>query len=247
MLLILIFLVLGSVLATDDTEVWLHSLEFGKTMNDYIKFSIDMEPLKSSFSACAWIKRSHHATNPMVFSYLSSPTYVSIGSNGYNYVNQDLNLESKFPGQSVWFHYCLSWVPGTMTVYLNGEEIGSCSTPVKELTPGGNIAMGNYASTKQDQFVFGGELHKFNLYSEQLRAPEVEKMFNAGMCSRVEEEYDDIRQLKWEEILLKQRYGTVKDRKITGNECTLSNLENKIDDIQSRINKTVHIWDNLDL
>jgi hypothetical protein len=72
-------------------------------------------------------------------------------------------------------------------------------------------------------------------------------MFNSGLCSRVEEEYNDIRQLKWEEKLLNRRHGRVKDRKITGNECTLSNLESKMDDIQSRINRTVHIWDNLGL
>ena len=48
---------------------------------------------------------------------------------------------------------------------------------------------------------------------------------------------------------MKRRHGRVKDRKITGNEHkrTLINLESKMDDIQSRINRTVHIWDNLGL
>lgn len=66
---------------------------------------------------------------------------------------------------------------------------------------------------------------KFNLYSKPLNAMDIEGMFKSGLCSKMEEKFDPIRLLKWEDILLKERHGTVKDRTVTMNECVFSTLE----------------------
>ena len=246
---IFVFVLVPATLA-GDSDTLLHALEFGKTVEDYISFETELTSL-SEFSVCAWIKRLHTAVYPTVFNYYSSPDEIMIGSNGgLNYVDGDnVKLQSKFPGQSVWFHYCLTWaVSGGLTVYLDGQNVGNCTTPERKLAPAGHIVMGKYAKSSSADFVFGGQLHKFNLYSEQLKPSEVEKMFTSGLCSAVEvEEYGDTRVLKWEDVLLETRYGRVEDRTVSGSECVMSNLMGRINKMQSRIKQTINIWSDLDL
>ena len=248
---IFVLIVLSPVPGTDITGTRQRALEFGKTSNDYIAFTTDMRPFRSSFSACAWMKRLHNATYPHVFDYYSYPDRITIGSSGiYNQVIVGLDLQRKFPGEAVWFHYCLTWLPGRTTVYIDGNQVGSSSTPVRELTqPGGKVVMGNYApgDLTYEDYVFGGQLHKFNLFSGKLSSSDVQKMFSAGLCSKVEGDYDKIRMLKWEDILQKKRYGRVKDRTVTGSECAMSNLMGEINKIKNKINQTIQIWNDLDL
>ena len=194
-----------------EEEKTFRALSFGKTTGDYIQFTpADMSPFQSSFTGCAWIKRQHDASAPILLHFNPSDEIV-MGSNGYwNYVRGHLQLTGRFPGKNVWFHYCLSWsAGGEQKVYVNGEEVGSTSASSSNLRMGGDISLGlNAQSTKYSDYVFGGQLFKLNLFSEVLSSSEIRQMSEAGMCSSIEMKHET-RKLTWERILTEPRYGNV--------------------------------------
>ena len=194
--------------AAEEEKAYL-ALSFGKTTGDYIQFTpADMSPFQSSFTGCAWIKRQHDASYPIVFHFLDEKL---MGSNGYwNSVKNQLDLRGRFPGKNVWFHYCLSWsAGGEQKVYINGEEVGRRSASSSNLRMGGDISLGlNAQSSKSSSYIFGGQLFKLNLFSEVLSSSDIRQMSVAGMCSAIEMEHET-RKLKWERILTEPRYGNV--------------------------------------
>ena len=202
--------ILGSFAGSEGERAFL-ALSFGKTTEDYIEFTpTDMSPFQSSFTGCAWIKRQHDASAPIVLYYGPSDEIV-IGSTGcFNCAsNRNLDLSGKFPEKNVWFHYCMSWSAGEkQSVYINGEELGSLSASSSNLTMEGEICLGNRAQSRDPIFIFGGQLFKLNLFSEVLSSSEIRQMSEAGMCSSIEKKHET-RALKWEEILREPRYGNV--------------------------------------
>jgi hypothetical protein len=170
-----------------------------------------MKPFEMSFTLCAWIRRLHNARQPVVLHYHSGE--IVVGDNGhYNYVGyQNLDLRDKFPAANTWFHYGLSWkYGGSQRVYINGVEIGSQSAEDGwPLRLGGEIALGNQVGYKGwKDHIFRGQLYKLNMFSEQLSSSQIREMAEAGLCSAVEEKYES-RQLRWEDLLTKQKYGNV--------------------------------------
>ena len=238
-------------LASGDDGVNVRALSFGRTTADYIQFQPgDMSPFSTSFTICSWMKRLHDASYPIVLRYY--PWELIIGDNGYwNKAAKHLDLRGKFPEANQWFHYCLSWVAGgTQRVYVNGVELGSTSAVAYSLTMGGTIALGNRVQDgKNTDFVFGGQLHKLNWYSEELTSSQIREMFEAGLCSTVEEEFSS-RELKWELILTKQRYGNVTDflpteceidckTKLKKTEVKLATIEQKLQEVTETLNDTL--------
>ena len=244
-----LFLVCALASGVDGQNV--RALSFGRTTADYVQFRPgDMSPFSTSFTTCSWMKRLHDASQPIVLHYY--PGNVIIGDNGYwNQANNDLDLTGKFPEANQWFHYCLSWVSGgTQRVYVNGVELGSTSASARTLHMGGTIALGRQVGAgKFTSYVFGGQLHKLNWYSEELTSSQIRDMFEAGLCSTVEEEFSS-RELKWELILTKQRYGNVTEflpteceidckTKLKKTEVKLATIEQKLQKVTETLNDTL--------
>ena len=231
---------LGPALAVSDPKLRHRALLFGRTNYDYIQFQPDdMSPFTSSFTLCSWIKKLHSASSPIVFQYL--PGQIIIGDHGnWNYVNQFLAVPDKFPEANEWFHHCLSWTAGgAHRVYLNGVEVGNKTASSRDLKLGGSICLGNRASAiKHSNYIFGGELYKLDIYSEQLTSSQISEIADSGMCSEVEEKYET-RRLKWEEILTKERQGNVTE--FVPEECTMSDInyvKNKLTQTEAELTLT---------
>ncbi|XP_063688801.1 uncharacterized protein LOC134821908 [Bolinopsis microptera] len=54
-------------------------------------------------------------------------------------------------------------------------------------------------------------MFQLNAYAKELTAEEIRRMADDGMCSLKEDENEDVRVLKWEDMLKKSRTGTVTD------------------------------------
>ena len=251
MITFIVALSLVCALASGDDGLKVRALSFGRTTADYVQFQPgDMSPFSTSFTTCSWMKRLHDASQPVVLHY--NPGQVIIGDNGYlNYANKHLRLSGKFPEANQWFHYCLSWVAGgTQRVYVNGVELGSTSASARTLDTGGTIALGRQVGAGRfTKYVFGGQLHKLNWYSEELTSSQIREMFEAGLCSTVEEEFSS-RELKWELILTKQRYGNVTEflptecdidyvAKLEETEVKLATIEQKLQEVTETLNDTL--------
>ncbi|XP_063694193.1 uncharacterized protein LOC134825923 [Bolinopsis microptera] len=113
---------------------------------------------------------------------------------------------------------------------------------------GGTITLGNSESMSTG-YIFGGQLHKLNWYSEELTSSQIREMYEAGLCSTVEEEYSS-REIKWELILTKQRYGNVTeflptecgvDRKTKLEETDVKHatIEQKLQEVTETLNDTL--------
>ena len=141
-----------------------------------------------------------------------------------------------------WYHYCLCWSLSsrTATIHHNGRQTGSFITPSgRRLTADGYLVLGqeqdSYGGGFQSSQVFGGELHKTNIFSKKLSSSEVSELYSAGRCSDVEKKYDDVRQLKWEQILQQPRTGNVRAEMGT---CQVELLEEQLADIRKELTDT---------
>lgn len=247
-------LALVCALSSGDDGLNFRALSFGRTRADYIQFQPgDMSPFSTSFTICSWMKRLHDESSPIVLHYY--PWELVIGDNGYwNYANKHLDLSGKFPEANQWFHHCLSWVAGgTQRVYVNGVQLGSTSAVAGRLAMGGTITLGNQVQdSKSTSFIFGGQLHKLNWYSEELTSSQIREMFEAGLCSTVEKKYSS-REIKWELILTKKRHGNVTEflptecatheedckTKLEETEVKLATIEHKLQEVTATLNDTL--------
>ena len=206
-------------------------MKFGNSLSDYIIYQPNMEPLQNgnAFSVCSWVKSLRSSGIPCWLNYAvsNSVNEILISDNGaYNFIfDKGWNLESYFTMPSgAWYHYCYSWSlsAGTQIVYLNGQQIGS-----RSISSGRNVRTGGYLIIGNDQngspaagmsttYIFGGELYKLNFFSKELSGSEVQDMAK-DMCSDTEESFGDLRTIKWEDILQKQRNGDIKEIVLT--EC----------------------------
>ena len=197
-----------------------NALKFGQTDQDYIMYKPEMRSSQTAFTVCAWIRRLRSSTRPVWFSYAvrSDGKDIQITDDGYNFymfgVHSD--LQSVYNVSSgTWFHNCLTWDSASQTrnMYINGMLVDSKATPAGEtLGQDGYLVLGNEQDgpgTGMDSSeIFGGELYKLNMFSKKLSQSEVQDMAT-DICSEVEETYADARSIKWEDILLKTRHGTV--------------------------------------
>ena len=205
----------------NSTRSVLPVLKFGTAVGDYIMFSPNMEPFTDQFSLCSWVRKTDG--QPYWISYATEESNSEIGINvqGLSNIFHD-NFDWRrhldvTPG--TWYHYCMCWnVSSRMAdIYLNGVKAGSITTPLgRRLDTGGSLVLGKYQSedgeilTKHDNHhTFGGELLKLNIFSKKFSEEEVRAMFQAGMCSDIEETYESFRRLTWESIIEQPRRGNV--------------------------------------
>jgi hypothetical protein len=195
-------------------------LKFGESGNSYIEYYPDMSPFTNAMSICAWVKKLRSGGNTIWFGYCKGNEIV-ISDNG-DYSNWFHHHVSWDQGVTVekgkWYHYCATWSISSETrrVYFNGNLIGSLSDVRYIIPSNGNLVIGNDCleggnKGKGNSYPFGGELTKLNVFSKELSAAEVKAMTEAGIKSIIEKTHDADRQIRWEDILTKPRYGSVAD------------------------------------
>ncbi|KAL5247725.1 hypothetical protein ACHWQZ_G019569 [Mnemiopsis leidyi] len=193
------------------------ALRFGGTSRDYIQWTEpDLSAFSSQFSVCGWIKRRFNSLLPVVLHYYPHSGAFLLGARGnHNYVvgtNIDLmNKYSSVPDEQ-WFHLCLTWSSSDYlsTVYLNGQQIGQKKTRERQVSgvSRGRMSIGNLATSKHPDYIFGGDLYKLNIFSTRLSLSEISRM-SANICSNEEARLNRYGGLRWEDIVLKPRSGSV--------------------------------------
>ena len=181
-----------------------------------------MSPFTEAMSICAWVKKLRSGSNTMWFGYCKGGEIV-ISDNGYwngwfgDYQDWSSRVSVVF---GEWYHHCTTWgrSSNTRSVYYHGNLIGTHSGGLVPLN--GNLVIGNNChgggnNGRQAGYPFGGELSKLNVFSKELSAAEVKAMSDAGIGSNIEETYGAQRQIRWEDILLKQRTGNVVQKQIS--------------------------------
>ena len=232
------------------------ALRFGKTVGDYVQLKDGiMDSSTSQFSVCTWVKnRFDVPLAPIVLHYnYESGDYgdnIIVGSNGYfnMVVGTNLMLEDEFdvPDEE-WFHLCLTWTTSTyiLTVYLNGDVIGTKATGEKELPTGGKMCLGNTVYEPKDSiFIFEGDMFKLNIYSRVLSSSEIQRM-SSDMCSVEEELLTSIKILSWEEILLSEKNGSVTKIPISGCAGTLTTIFIMLNSLNNSLTTTQEELTNL--
>ena len=209
----------------NSTRSVLPVLKFGTAVEDCIIFSPNMEPFTDQFSLCSWVRKLKTDGQPYWISYATEESNSEIGINvqGLSNIFNDIDkLDWRrhldiTPG--TWFHYCMCWsyFSRTADVYYNGVKAGSITTPSeRRLDTGGSLVLGQYQSedgeilTKHgNRYTFGGELLKLNMFSKKFSDEEVRAMYQAGVCSDIEDTYESYRLLTWESIIEQPRRGNV--------------------------------------
>ena len=184
----------------------------------YVQWSpVNISSATSHLSLCTWIRRRHRALEPMVLSYTKADTEdfeMILGDDErYNYVTGTrLHLGTSYNvSNGKWFHVCLTWSTRTQrsNVYVNGGVIRSQNTHGGELSSGGTVCLGNTASSlKESRYAFRGDLFKLNIFNRVLSHSEIRRMA-FDMCSSEEESFNSSRILRWEDVISKERTGSV--------------------------------------
>ena len=178
-----------------------------------------MARVKERISICTWVQKLKPGGTSMlllynapgakseILMYDASNNFYMLGKETYTVITAPLNE---------WHHQCLTWSFATKTTkfYYNGKLLKSANTSSgRKLTIGGSIAIGQAHKTTTLEadfygygnfYSFGGEIHDFNIFTEQLTDKEVSEMYGSGMCSKYVESLSqskDIMFLKWDDLL----------------------------------------------
>ena len=212
----------------------------------YILFQPNMTPFVNEMSVCAWLRDVGSNSYPTVFNY-GPVNRFRFASNGYyNCVAEQcsLSVQSKLTvTKGSWYHACLTWstTSRSLRYYADGTLLGTMATDTTTLTTGHKVVLGNHANVLNTGYAFGGEMIQLNAYAKELTGEEIRRMADAGMCSLTEDENEDVRVLKWEEILKKSRTGTVTDIYPSGSECVktlitrLTATERKVNEAEEQL------------
>ena len=211
-------LVLQIVQPVDSKESpWNKALDFGTTLEDYVKFYPDMKQVKDAVTVCAWVKKRLTGTSRSWITYkTTSQRYeILISDEGsYNYIHGDNSNVRELVSVPLhtWTHQCNTWTTtsGVLKVYYNGTLVRSRGIDDRDpLGLGGYMVLGHDAGSKSTSEVFGGQLMKLNIFGKEMTGAEIAELYNGGRCSEVEKKYEEIRHITWESILEQERYGKV--------------------------------------
>ena len=214
-LLLHLVLAYHSVQATSYSDQFT-GLKFANNGGSYIQFRPDMSPFVNKMSVCSWIRDLESNQYPQILNYGSNQ--VRFQSNGaYNCASNNcyLQVASKLTvPKGQWFHACLthSSASNSMRYYADGTLLGTTQTSAGSvISTGGIFVLGSHSSGNHhtSNYAFGGEMLQLNVYAKELSGEEIKRMADAGMCSLRKDENEDVRALKWEDILKKSRTGTV--------------------------------------
>ena len=211
-LLVLILGISSGLTVTAQEKPKLYGLRFGQDTDDFIDWSPNIDPLRANFTVCSWIRRNHQSSHPILLQYFH-PGYDSgmiLGAEGVfnQVVGTPLYLQDHLIPVRRWYHLCWTWrtYPFHFTVFFNGVDVGSRSTRQRYLRTGGKLRLGNGLNIEEN--VFGGDMFRLNAYSRVLSEDEIVTLAS-DMCTPEEPAVDRSRIIRWEEILMKERTGSV--------------------------------------
>ena len=153
-----------------------------------------------------------------------------------------MHLKSKFTvSKNTWFHTCVTWGASSRShkYYVNGEMLGSRETASgRLLQTGQTLTLGNWGGGAGNH-EFGGEMVNLNFYAKELTASEVKEMADAGMCiNMVVDQHEEVRLLKWEEILEQPRSGTITEIDMKGTCASVNTLYSQLMEAKTNLNET---------
>ena len=82
------------------------------------------------------------------------------------------------PGE--WHHVVGTYDEGTVKIYVDGRQVGTATTPYKEVRSGGHLMMGSYWQEKNEWAVgamFKGKLDDVRIYNRAISPHEVKNLF----------------------------------------------------------------------
>ena len=198
----------------------LKGLKFSNT--GYIMYSPDMTPFTNKMTVCSWLRDQSSSSYPTVFNY-GPVNRVRFAATGlYNCIAEQCHLDvrSRLAAQVTkgdWFHACISWSTSSRSLryYANGKLLGTMTTDSRTLSTGYKVVIGNHANRLNSQFSFIGEMRNLNVYSKELTPEEIRRQAEAGMCSLNQDENEDVRVLKWEDLIKLPKTGSVTELPIS--------------------------------
>lgn len=209
-------------------------MKFGEDANSYVGHQPDVKPLKQALSICSWVKKLREGSDEAVWLSYSTPNShdeIAISDSGISNILMGHNIDTTSlmtvpPGK--WHHYCLTWSlqSNFQRVYIQGELIHELSRTVQRELFEDPVNGRNYFVLGNDvglilpfltvrKYRFSGELTQLNVFSKELSAMEVAEIWRSGFSLSYAWKHKKSRYLKWEEILLWRRFGSVEDVEIS--------------------------------
>ena len=163
----------------------------------------------------------------------SNGNYNCMASQCYLHVGSELHAEVS---KGSWFPVCITWSTASRSLkyYAKGQLLGNMTTDDSALPRGHKIVLGNHAGVLSNNYAFAGEMLGHNVYSKELTAEEVKRLSDAGMCSTEDDENEDVRLLKWEDLLKKPRTGTVTEFD-AAELCNPSEIESRLKETEQKL------------
>ena len=235
-LLLHLVLAYHSVQATSYSDQF-KGLKFADDGDSYIRFSSDMSPFANKLSVCSWVREFKSDTWRTIFSY--GRDIVRFESSGYyNCATKcRLDVRSKLTvSKGTWFHVCFTFSSSSssMRYYADGVLLGTLQTSGSAIPTGHSITLGNNDKYLTSGHAFCGEMLQLNVYAKELSGEEIKRMADAGMCSLREDENEDVRVLKWEDILKKSRTGTLTE--FIPGQCS-SQIFSRLEEAERKVNE----------
>ena len=251
MLIPLVLLTLLPAPSRADSDVLsrFKALRFTQDPSSYIQFNPDFSQYTHAISVCGWIKSLGSASFPTVFYYGGTELTMLDNGNYMCFFGYCPDYRSKFTvSKRTWYHACVTWGASSRyhKYYVNGVLLASRQTASgRLLQTGRTLTLGNYGGDNSNH-EFGGEMMYLNFYNKEMSASEVQKMADGGMCyDMAVREHEEVRLLKWEEILKKSRSGTITEIDMTAICASTTRLltivgqvETKLRTVESKLNET---------
>lgn len=219
-LLLLSILLTGALPTTHGFET---ALQFGANNESYVMMMSDLSAASEEMTVCSWVKRmsNHRESWQYWLSYVtrSNAFELCMSDVGQFYFLQDLTRNYSPDRHTVgeWHHLCATWGYDnhTTAIYYDGEMVGTKSTWAdRKLKSPGSLMLGQFhwgfrGGKIEDKAYFGGELYDFNIYSKQFDSEEIKEIFNQGRCNSHVQSFEDLKVIRWEDVLGEERHGNV--------------------------------------
>ena len=227
----------------------------------YIMYSPNMTPFTNKITVCSWLRDQSSSSYPTAFSYGPVNRIRFEAAGYYNCIAEQCNLDvkSQLAAQVTkgdWFHACITWSTSSRSLryYANGKLLGTRTTHSRTLSTGYKVVIGNHANELNSRYAFTGEMRNLNVYSKELTSEEIRRQAEAGICSLKQDENEDVRVLKWEDLIKLPRTGSVTELPIS-QQCSerivalvselnrtttqLEETQRTLDDTRAQLNSTL--------
>ena len=222
-------------------------------------YSPDMTPFTNKMTVCSWLRDQSSTAWPIVFNYGPVDRARLAATGGYNCMaNQcHLDVRSRLAAQVTkgdWFHACISWSTSSRSLrfYANGKLLGTMTTDSRTLSTGYKVVIGNHIHYDRSTHAFTGEMRNLNVYSKELTSEEISRQVEAGMCFLNQYENEDVRVLKWEDLIKLPKTGSVTEVPYPISQSCLEEIATQLeetrrtlDDTRAQLNSTLEEKDRI--